>query len=181
MVQSLWDAVARCSGEEESTTTSRRTSADGLRRIRSSSSSPRTTNPSGPDRNWPRYVGKTQFHVSSAPTYAPIQHLRAAPTVGPSGQCRQHGPILPDGLPWVDYAMSLAGCRVAGRPRRRLCRGQNVTICGNRLRSTIFRVRHSILRHATTVGCSRDLKACRRRSHRCGARHTPGTSDASRI
>ena len=39
MVQSLWDSVARCSGQEESTTTWHRTSAGGIRRIRSSASS----------------------------------------------------------------------------------------------------------------------------------------------
>ena len=34
MVQSSWDSVARCSGEEESTTTWHRTSAGGIRRIK---------------------------------------------------------------------------------------------------------------------------------------------------
>jgi len=38
VVKSLWDSVARCSGEEESTTTWHRTSAGGIRRIRSSAS-----------------------------------------------------------------------------------------------------------------------------------------------
>ena len=47
MVQSLWDSVARCSGKEESATTWHRTSAGGIRRIRSSASSPRATNSSG--------------------------------------------------------------------------------------------------------------------------------------
>lgn len=41
MVQSLWDSVGRVFGQEESTTTWHRTSAGGIRRIRSSASSPR--------------------------------------------------------------------------------------------------------------------------------------------
>lgn len=51
MVQSLWDCVARSPGKEESTTTWHRTSACDTPRTRSSASSPRATNSSGPARN----------------------------------------------------------------------------------------------------------------------------------
>ena len=56
MVRSVWDFVARYSGEEESATTWHRTSAGGIRRIRSSASSLRATNCSGPARSSTRCV-----------------------------------------------------------------------------------------------------------------------------